>query len=67
MAYDIDCPKRLVTLRRDDFDFVVSLYPENTVVFRHVEPISLRSVCAKLRWKIISDSSIADETAPSAF
>ena len=67
MAYDIDCPKRLVTLRRDDFDFVVSLYPENTVVFRHVEPISLRSVCAKLRWKIISDSSSANETALSAF
>ena len=24
MACDIDRPKRLVTLRRDDFDFVVS-------------------------------------------
>jgi hypothetical protein len=34
---------------------------------RRVEPISLRSVCAKLRWKIISDSSIANETALSAF
>jgi hypothetical protein len=67
MACDIDRPKRLVTLRRDDVDFVVSFYPEDTVVFRHVEPISLRNVCAKLRWKIISDSSSANETALSAF
>ena len=67
MACDIDRPKRLVTLRRDDVDSVVSLYPEDTVVFRHVEPISLRNVCAKLRWKIISDSSSANETALSAF
>jgi hypothetical protein len=67
MACDIDRPKRLVTLRRDDFDFVVSFYPEDTVVFRHVEPISLRNVCAKLRWKIINDSSSANETALSAF
>jgi hypothetical protein len=67
MAFDVNRPKRLVTLRRDDVDFVVSLYPEDTVVFRHVEPISLRNVCAKLRWKIISDSSSANETALSAF
>ena len=67
MAFDVNRPKRLVTLRRDDVDFVISLYPEDTVVFRHVEPISLRNVCAKLRWKIISDSSNANETSLSAF
>ena len=67
MAFDIDRPKRLVTLRRDDVDFVVSLYPEDTVVFRHVEPISLRKVCAKLRWKIISDGSNASEMTLAAF
>ena len=64
---DIDRPKRLVTLRRDDLDFVVSFYPEDTIVFRHAEPFSLRNVCAKLRWKIISDNSSASETVLSAF
>jgi hypothetical protein len=67
MAFDVNRPQRLVTLRRDDVDFVVSLYPEDTVVFRHVEPISLRNVCAKLRWKIISDGSNASDTALAAF
>ena len=66
MPVDIDRPKRLVTLRRDDIDFVVSFYPEDTIVFRHVEPFSLRSICAKLRWQIISDSSSANETVLSA-
>jgi hypothetical protein len=56
-----------VTLRREDNDFVVSFYPEDVVVFRHVEPISLRNVCAKLRWKVISDGASANETALSAF
>ena len=52
MASSIEQPKRLVTLRRDDVDFVVSFYPEDTIVFRHIEPFSLRKVCAGLRWKI---------------
>jgi hypothetical protein len=64
---DIDRPKRLVTLRRDDVDFVVSFYPEGTTVFRHAEPFSLRDVCTKLRWKIISDGSNASETVLPAF
>jgi hypothetical protein len=67
LASDNERPKRLVTLRREDNDFVVSLYPEDVVVFRHVEPISLRKVCIGLRWKIISDSSGANETTISAF
>jgi hypothetical protein len=67
MATGTERPKRLVTLRRDDNDFVVTFYPEDIVVFRHVEPISLRKVCTGLRWKIISDSSSADATTISAF
>jgi hypothetical protein len=67
MASGVGRPKRLVTLRRDDNDFVVSFYPDDTVVFRHVEPISLRKVCTTLRWKIISDSTSADEITLSAF
>jgi hypothetical protein len=67
LASGIECPKRLVTLRRDGNDFVVSFHPEDVIVFRHVEPISLRKVCAVLRWKIISDGSSADDTTLSAF
>jgi hypothetical protein len=63
----IEQPKRLVTLRRDDVDFVVSFYPEDTIVFRHVEPFSLRKVCDGLRWKIISDGSNASDTTLAAF
>jgi hypothetical protein len=62
LASDVEGSKRLVTLRRDGNDFVVSFYPENVIVFRHVEPISLRKVCAVLRWKIISDGSGSDDT-----
>jgi hypothetical protein len=63
----IEQPKRLVTLRRDDVDFVVSFYPEDTIVFRHVEPFSLRKVCDGLRWKIISDGANASDTTLAAF
>jgi hypothetical protein len=67
MASSIEQPKRLVTLRRDDVDFVVSFYPEDTIVSRHIEPFSLRKVCAGLRWKIISDGSNASDTTLAAF
>jgi hypothetical protein len=67
VSSSVDRPKRLVTLRRDDADFVISFYPEDTVVFRHVEPFSLRKVCDGLRWKIISDSSNASDTTVAAF
>jgi hypothetical protein len=67
LASGMERPKRLVTLRRDGDDFVVTFYPEDAIVFRHVEPISLRKVCARLRWKIISDGSSADDTTLSAF
>jgi hypothetical protein len=63
----IENPKRLVTLRRDGDSFVVSFYPENVIVFRHIEPFALRKVCAGLRWKIISDSTTATDTELPAF
>jgi len=63
MASDIDRRKRLVTLRSDGDDFVVTLYPEDAIVFRHSEPRALRKVCSGLRWKIICDSSGADALA----
>ena len=67
MSSSVDRPKRLVTLRRDDADFVISFYPDDTVVFRHIEPFSLRKVCDGLRWKIISDSSNASDTTVAIF
>jgi hypothetical protein len=67
VSSSVDRPKRLVTLRRDDADFVISFYPEGTVVFRHIEPLSLRKVCDGLRWKIISDSSNASDTTVAIF
>jgi hypothetical protein len=67
LASGVKRPKRLVTLQRDDADFVVTFYPENLVVFRHTEPNALRKVCTGLRWKIISDGSNAIDTTLSAF
>ena len=67
MASDIDRPKRLVTIRSDGDDFVVTLYPEDAIVFRHTEPHALRKVCTSLRWKIICDSSGADDRTLAVF
>ena len=67
LASGMKRPKRLVTLQRDDADFVVTFYPENLVVFRHTEPNALRKVCTGLRWKIISDGSNASDTTLSSF
>jgi hypothetical protein len=67
MVSGIERPKRLVTLRSDGADFVVTLYPEDAIVFRHNEPRALRRVCSSLRWKIICDCSGADEATLSAF
>jgi hypothetical protein len=66
LAYGIERPRRLVTVQRDDADFVVS-FPEDLVVFRHTEPSALRKVCIGLRWKIISDGSNASDTTLSTF
>jgi hypothetical protein len=44
----IERPKRLVTLRRDGDDFVVTFYPEDIVLFHHNEPSALRKMCTFL-------------------
>ncbi len=51
-------PKRLVSLRRDDSDFVVAFQPEDTIVFRNGDPAALRKICRLLRWKIVSDTAL---------
>jgi hypothetical protein len=50
-------PKRLVSLRRDDADFVVAFQPEDVIVFRNPDAGALRKICSQLRWKIIRDTA----------
>jgi hypothetical protein len=54
-------PKRLVSLRRDDADFVVAFQPEDVVIFRNADACALRKICGQLRWKIISDTAYGAE------
>ena len=42
MASDIERPKRLVTLQRDGAEFVVSFYPDDTVVLADFASEGLR-------------------------
>jgi hypothetical protein len=51
-------PKRLVSLRRDDSDYVVVLQPDNVIAFRSPDAAALRRVCRFLRWKIVSDTAL---------
>ena len=54
-------PRRLVSLRRDDADFVVAFQPEDVIVFRNSDACALRKICGQLRWKIISDTAYTVE------
>jgi hypothetical protein len=53
-------PRRKVTIRRDENDFVIVLQPEDFVVFRNADASALRKACRFLRWEVASD------TAPEA-
>ena len=56
--------KRKVAIRRDGEDFVISVMPEDTVVFRHAEARALRKACVFLRWEVVSDTvARADDPA----
>jgi hypothetical protein len=48
--------KRKVAIRPDGDDFVISILPEDTVVFRHAEARALRKACVFLRWEVVSDT-----------
>ncbi len=50
-------PKRLVSLRRDEMDFVVTFQPEDVIVFRNPDANALRKICRQLRWQIVSDTA----------
>jgi hypothetical protein len=49
--------RRPVSITRDGEDFVVSLQPENIVIFRHGEANALRRICSTLRWDIVHDAA----------
>ena len=51
--------KRAVAIRRDGDDFVVSLMPNDLVIFRNESADALRKVCKGLRWAVVSDTAIA--------
>jgi hypothetical protein len=53
--------KRRVSIGRDGNEFVVTLQPEDLVVFRNASAVALRKVCRHLRWEIVSDSSLSQE------
>jgi hypothetical protein len=52
-------PKRAVAIRRDGDDFVVSLMPNDLVIFRNESADALRKLCKGLRWAVVSDTAIA--------
>jgi hypothetical protein len=57
--YAFQRPKRAVAIRRDGDDFVVSLMPNDLVIFRNESADALRKLCKGLRWAVVSDTAIA--------
>jgi hypothetical protein len=51
--------RRAVAIRRDGDDFVVSLMPNDLVIFRNESADALRKVCKGLRWAVVSDTATA--------
>jgi hypothetical protein len=57
--YVFQRPKRAVAIRRDGDEFVVSLMPNDLVIFRNESAEPLRKLCKGLRWAVVSDTAIA--------
>ena len=57
--YFFQRPKRVVAIRREGDDFVVSLMPNDLVIFRNENADALRKLCKELRWAVVSDTAIA--------
>jgi hypothetical protein len=53
-----EAPRRRVSIRRDDRDFIVVFQPENLTVFRNEDVSALRKVCRQLRWEIVVDEHL---------
>ena len=52
-------PKRAVAIYRDGDDFVVSLMPNDLIMFRDRSADALRKLCNGLRWVVVSDTAAA--------
>jgi hypothetical protein len=50
-------PRRQVSIRRDEEDFVIVLQPEDLVVFRNANASALRKACHFLRWEVVNDAA----------
>ena len=48
--------KRKVAIRRDGEEFVISVQPDDLIIFRHAEAGALRKACLFLRWEVVSDT-----------
>jgi hypothetical protein len=57
--YVFQRPKRAVAIRRDGDDFVVSLMPNDLVIFRNECADALRKVCNGLHWAVVCDTATA--------
>ena len=53
-----DAPRRRVSIRRDDKDFIVVFQPENLTVFRNEDASALRKVCRQLGWEVVMDEHL---------
>jgi hypothetical protein len=51
-------PRRAVAIYRDGGDFVVSLMPNDVVIFRNESADALRKLCKGLRWAVVCDTAI---------
>jgi hypothetical protein len=61
MTYEIDDllpigPRKRVSIRRDNKDFVVAFQPADLIVFRNENAGALRRACDFLRWEVVSDT-----------
>jgi hypothetical protein len=50
-------PRRQVSIRRGENDFVVVFQPEDLVVFRNADASALRRACHFLRWEVVNDKA----------
>jgi hypothetical protein len=50
--------RRQVAMRCDGEDFVISLQPEDEIVFRTKDARALRNLCRRLRWQIAIDTTL---------
>jgi hypothetical protein len=58
LNYAFERPKRAVAIRRDGDDFVVSLMPNDLVIFRNESADALPKLCKGLRWAVVSDTAL---------